>query len=86
MTNGAVRYLFQQFTLNSGLLANTNYYSKTFSTLDVSNITVLAVYASQLIQPQIIAASANIANPVGATTNFVMTFRFDRSMATQMCP
>ena len=86
-TNGALRYTFQQYQINGAYLSSSVTGLKTFSTLDVSNIAIVAVYGSpQPLIPQIVAVSANATNPVGATTNFTLTIQFDRSMNTSTVP
>jgi hypothetical protein len=85
-TNGANRFTFQRFTLNGNFLNDLPSFTKTFSTTDPSNITVVAFYSGKEILPKVIAAAGNIANPVWATTNFVLSIQFDRSMNTTNLP
>ena len=80
VTNGLTRYLFQQFTMNGAFWTTSNEFSRTFTTADPTNISVVAEYTPQNVRPLIIAATANYTNPVRRTSNFVVTLRFDRTM------
>lgn len=86
ITNATFIYTFQQFMLSNSVITYNPSFQKTFSTLDATNLQYVAVYTAQAIAPQVAAASANFANPVPGTTNFVVTVRFDRSMNTNFYP
>ena len=43
-------------------------------------------YASQNLSPLVQVVSANIPSPVGATTNFILTLQFDRTMNSAVEP
>jgi hypothetical protein len=75
-------YTFQYFTVSNVIVSFSANYSKTFSFLDQTNLQYVAVYSAKPILPQLINVSANFANPVPATTNFLLTLQFDRSMRT----
>jgi hypothetical protein len=80
VTNGANRYIFQRFELNGSLLSYTNEYENIFTTLQSSNMHVVAEYTGQPLEPQVKAVNRNQADPVPATTNFLVDIVFDRSM------
>ncbi|RKZ93787.1 MAG: hypothetical protein DRQ43_07820, partial [Gammaproteobacteria bacterium] len=79
-TNGANRYIFQRLELNGAFLASTNEYLNTFTTLQPSNMHVVAEYTGQPLEPQVRVVNRSRANPVPATTNFLLDVVFDRSM------
>jgi hypothetical protein len=79
-TNGANRYIFQRFNLNGVFLTSTNQYLNLFTTQQPSNMNVVAKYIAQPLEPQVKTVSRSKANPVPATTNFVASIVFDRSM------
>ncbi|MBU6400548.1 MAG: hypothetical protein KGS61_09535, partial [Verrucomicrobia bacterium] len=86
ITNGPSIYTFSRFTLNGAQVGSSPTYSKTFATTDPTNLTLVAEYTGQSIAPVVIGATANLVNPVGATTNFVLTLRFDRTMNRSVQP
>ena len=86
VTNPPVLYTFQKFTLSNTLVTVNSTFSKTFSTLDGTNLQYVAVYAASSILPLLTNVSANIPNLVPATTNFVLHLRFNHSMATNLPP
>ena len=79
-------YIFQGFTLAGSPVTSAPSFSKSFSTFDPTSLTYVAVYQLFPLQPQIIAVSDNYPNPVPATTGFLLTFQFDRSMSTSPAP
>ncbi|MCK5801945.1 MAG: hypothetical protein KAI66_03895, partial [Lentisphaeria bacterium] len=79
-TNATSRFLFQRLELNGGYLTTSASYTNTFTTLQPSNMTVVARYTSQPIEPQVKQVSRNFQDPVPATTNFAVGIVFDRSM------
>ncbi|HEX3624285.1 MAG TPA: polymorphic toxin-type HINT domain-containing protein [Verrucomicrobiae bacterium] len=79
-------YTFQYFMVSNVIVNFNSTYNKTFSFLDQTNLQYVAVYGSKPILPQLIGVSANFANPVPATTNFLLTLQFDRSMKTNPPP
>ncbi|VGO16047.1 hypothetical protein PDESU_04637 [Pontiella desulfatans] len=85
-TNGPNRYIFQRFELNGSFLAWTNEYENTFSTLQHSNMHVVAEYTGQPLDPQVKSVSRSKADPVPATTNFLVDVVFDRSMEPGVDP
>ena len=85
-TNGANRYLFQQLELNGSVLARTNEYLNVFTTLQPSNMNVVARYTAQPLVPQVLTVKRNLKDPVPATTNFNASLIFDRSMRTDIAP
>jgi Bacterial Ig domain/Protein of unknown function (DUF642) len=86
LTNNSQLYLFQGFTLNGTAVSSAPSFSKSFSTFDPSALEYFAVYRAYPLQPQIIGISDNYPNPVPATTGFLLTFQFDRSMKTVPTP
>ena len=86
LTNPPYIYTFQQFTLSNTVVGASASFSKTFSTLDATNLLYVADYATRTILPLLTNVTANLANPVPATTNFQLTLQFDRSMATNFNP
>ncbi|MDF7800708.1 FG-GAP-like repeat-containing protein [Pontiellaceae bacterium B1224] len=79
-TNGASRYIFQRLELNGSYLAATNVYANTFTTLQPSNMHVVAEYTGQPLEPQVKTVNRSRSDPVPATTNFLVDIVFDRSM------
>jgi len=79
-------YTFQKFTLSNNLVTSSTSFNKTFATTDQTNLQYVAVYNVMSIVPQVAAASASYPSPVPATTNLVLTFRFDRSMQPGVTP
>ena len=86
VTNPPNYYLFRQFSLSNTVAGTNTTLAKTFSTLDPTNLQYVAVYATLPILPQLTNVLANLGNPVPATTNFVLTLEFDRTMATNVAP
>ena len=80
ITNGPIAYTFKRFTQNGNPFGNSPSVSKTFSTLDSTNVAIVAEYDGRSILPVVVGVSVNITNPVPLTTNYVLTFQFDRSM------
>jgi len=79
-------YVFQGFTLKGSPVTSASSFSKSFSTFDLASLNYVAVYQLFPVQPQIIGVRDNYANPVPATTGFLVTFQFDRSMRTNPPP
>ena len=79
-------YTFQQYTVSNVVVSANASFSKTFSYLDGTNLQYVAVYSAKPVLPQLINVSANFASPVPATTNFLLTLQFDRSMKTNPAP
>ena len=86
VTNPPFYYHFSQFTLSNTLASASPGFSKTFSTLDPTNLQYVAVYAAQTIQPLLKNVTANFANPIPATTTFLLALQFDRTMQTNSAP
>jgi hypothetical protein len=86
VTNSPDIYTFQQFTLSNTPASSAHAFSKTFSTLDPTNLQYVAVYAASSILPLLTNVSVNYAPLVPSTTNFVLRLRFDRSMRTNPAP
>jgi fibronectin type 3 domain-containing protein len=80
VTNGPIAYTFKRFTQNGSDFGTAASVTKTFSTLDSTNIAVVAEYEGRSILPVLVGVSVNYTNPVPMTTNYVLTFQFDRSM------
>lgn len=85
-TNATSRFLFQRMELNGSYLTTAASYTNTFTTLQPTNMTVVARYTSQPIEPQVHMISRNLRDPVPATTNFAMGIIFDRSMDPMVEP
>jgi hypothetical protein len=86
ITNPPYIYNFRQFQLNGAPLSSGSSLTKTFSTLDPTNMQYVAVYSARSILPVITNVAVNYPLPVPATTNFVLQFQFDRSMDTTVAP
>jgi choice-of-anchor C domain-containing protein len=86
VTNSPYFYLFEQYTLSNTVVSTSNSFTKTFSTLDATNLQYVAVYKAMTILPLLTNVTANFANPVPATTNFLLGLQFDRSMNTNVAP
>ncbi len=86
ITNPPDYYYFSQYTLSNTVASASASFSKTFSTLDPTNLQYVAVYAAQSILPLLKNVTANFANPVPATTNLLLTLQFDRTMQTNAAP
>src|SRR5262249_19642470 len=82
VSSGPSNYFFQKFTLTNTVVSTSNSFTKTFSTVDPTNLQYVAVYASLGLTPVVTNVSVNLTNTVPATTNFQISFRFDRSMDT----
>ncbi|MBI4327963.1 MAG: VCBS repeat-containing protein, partial [Chloroflexi bacterium] len=80
VTQEPLLYTFKRFILNGAAVGTSPTFNKTFSTVDSTNVNLVAEYESRSLRPLIVQTSASINNPVPAANNFVLTFRFDRSM------
>jgi hypothetical protein len=86
LTNPPNIYTFKQYTLSNTIVSTNASFSYTFSTLDPTNLLYQAVYSVRTIQPLVTNLSANLPNPVPATTNLIVRVQFDRSMNTNVLP
>ena len=86
ITNSPYIYNFRQFQLNGAPLSGGSSLTKTFSTLDPTNLQYVAVYSASSILPLITNVAVNYPLPVPATTNFVLQLQFDRSMDATVTP
>lgn len=86
ITNPPNIYNFRQFQLNGTPLGGGSSLTKTFSTLDPTNMQYVAVYDAVTILPLVIGTAANYPGLVPATTNYVLSFQFNRSMDTHFTP
>ena len=86
VTNGLTYYAFSQFLLNGNAFTNVNAFNWTFNTTIQSNLPLTAVYGPHSVRPLVFAAQGNIANPVKATTGFILTIQFDRAMQASTLP
>jgi uncharacterized repeat protein (TIGR03803 family) len=86
VTNPPNLYTFQQYTANNNLASPTAAFSKTFSTFDPASVQYVAVYSASSLLPVLVNVSLSPANPVPATTNFIVTVKFDRAMRTNPSP
>ena len=86
ITNAPFIYTFQQYTVSNVVVSFSPSFSKTFSTLDQTNLQYVAVYTARAILPVVTRVTPNFVNPVPATTNFLLTLQFDRSMQTNVSP
>ena len=68
------------------MVSTSAVFSKTFSTLDQTNLQYVAVYSARTLLPVVTRVSANLPNPVPATTNFLITLQFDRTMQVSAAP
>ncbi len=83
---GASNYFFQRFTLTNVTVSTSHTFNKTFSTLDPTNLHYVAVYAGLRTNPVIIAVTPSQPGVVSTNSNFTLTFRFDRTMDTNVVP
>jgi hypothetical protein len=86
ITNAPYIYTFAQFTLSNTVASTAPAFSKTFSTLDPTNLQYVAVYSTSTILPVLINVTANFRGLVPATTNFILALQFDRIMNTNVRP
>ncbi len=88
VTNSPYFYTFQEYTLSNTVVSTNASFNKTFSTLDATNLTYVAVYNVMTVLPLLtnVTANFNFINPVPATTNFLLGLQFDRTMNTNVAP
>ncbi|HWQ91206.1 MAG TPA: fibronectin type III domain-containing protein, partial [Clostridia bacterium] len=86
VTNPPNIYNFREFQLNGATLGNQSSFSKTFSTLDPTNMQYVALYDTVSILPLITNVTLSHQNVVPATTNFVLRFQFNRGMDPAVAP
>ena len=86
ITNPPNIYNFNQFLLNGALAGNSPTFNKTFSTLDPTNLSLVATYNAISILPLVVGVTPNLPNPVPATTNFVLSIQFNRAMDATFNP
>lgn len=86
VTNPPNIYNFKQYLLNNAPAGSSPSFVKTFTTLDPTNLQYVAVYETVSILPLVTNVTRNLANVVPATTNFVLTFQFNRSMNPNLTP
>jgi hypothetical protein len=86
IVSGQYDYFFQEFVLTNAAVSTSNSFTKTFSTLDPTNLQYTAVYSGIGIAPLVTNVSVNFPIPVPATTNFQISFRFDRTMNINFTP
>ncbi|MCX8108015.1 MAG: hypothetical protein N3G20_04350, partial [Verrucomicrobiae bacterium] len=86
VTNVPYVYIFREFQLAGKRVTSQPSFTKLFTTLDSAELHYVAVYDVSTIQPRVTNVIANIPNPVSATTNYLLTLRFDRSMSTNVEP
>jgi len=86
VTNPPNLYTFQEYTENNNPVSSTAAFAKTFSTFDPASAQFVAVYSASSILPVLVNVGQNPDSPVPATTNFILTVQFDRSMRTNPPP
>ncbi len=86
VTNPPNIYNFKQYQLNGAPAGASPSFNKTFTTLDPTNMQYVAVYDTVSILPLVTNVTRNLASVVPATTNFVLTFQFNRSMDSNFPP
>lgn len=86
VTNPPSIYYFREFRLAGALVGTSPTFTKVFSTLDPTNLQYIAIYDTVSILPLVTNVVANLPNPVPATTNFQLSFQFNRSMNTNAAP
>lgn len=86
ITNPPNIYTFNHYLVNGASAGNSAIFNKTFSTLDPTNLQYVATYTSISILPLVIGTSQNLPNTVPATTNFILSLQFNRSMDTNFPP
>lgn len=80
ITNGPTAYAFKRFSVNGATASTNTAFTKRFSTVDATNMVLVAEYEGRSILPVLIGASGSISNPVPITTNYLLSLQFDRSM------
>ena len=86
VTNPPSIYNFRQFQLNGSPSGNNASFGKTFSTLDPTNVQFIAFYDTVSILPLVTNVVANYPPLVPATTNFILSLQFNRSMDSNFPP
>ncbi|MHB8519117.1 MAG: FG-GAP-like repeat-containing protein [Limisphaerales bacterium] len=86
VTNPPNAYTFREFRQNGAFAGNSASFNKSFSTLDPTNLQFVASYDTVSLLPLITNVVANYPGPVPATTNFTLSFQFNRSMNTNFTP
>jgi len=86
VTNPPNLYTFREWRGNGSFVSGNANFNKTFSTLDPTNLQFIAHYDAVTILPLITNVSINFAQPVPATTNFLLSVQFNRTMNTNFPP
>ncbi|MCO5051617.1 MAG: Ig-like domain-containing protein [Verrucomicrobiae bacterium] len=84
--SGTSNYFFQHFALSNVTVSTQATYQKTFSTLDATHLAYVAVYTGIRTNPVIQAVATSRFGVVPTNDNFTLTFRFDRTMDTNIAP
>lgn len=80
LTNGPMAYAFKRFSVNGATASTNASFTKRFSTVDSTNMVLVAEYEGRSILPVLIGAWGSISNPVPITTNYHLSLQFDRAM------
>ncbi|MBL9167077.1 MAG: VCBS repeat-containing protein [Verrucomicrobiales bacterium] len=97
LTNSPTLFTFREFRLNGSPAGSTRSFSKTFSTLDPTNLQYIAYYDSNSLLPVVVRASGGftnigvggyttVTNPVPASSDYRISLQFDRSMNPAINP
>ncbi len=86
ITNAPYLYTFRQFQINGAPVSGGASFTRTFSTLDPPEMNFVAVYDRVTLLPLIIQTTANYPAVAPATTNYVLSLLFNRSMDTNFTP
>ncbi|MCX6930623.1 MAG: hypothetical protein NT154_46570, partial [Verrucomicrobia bacterium] len=86
VTNPPTLYHFREFRLNGAQVGTSASFSKVLNTVDPTNLQYIAYYDGRSILPVITNVAVNYPVFVPATNNFRISFRFDRTMNTNITP
>ncbi|MEI9864605.1 MAG: CARDB domain-containing protein [Limisphaerales bacterium] len=84
--SGTSNYFFQRFTLTNITVSTDAHFAKTFSTFDPTNLQYVAVYSGTRTNPVILLTSPSRSGVIPTNNDFNITFRFDRTMNTNVSP
>ncbi|WCJ60887.1 FG-GAP-like repeat-containing protein [Fontisphaera persica] len=86
VTNPPNIYLFREWRLSNVVVSASRTFNRLFTTQDPTNLHYVAHYDSVSIQPLITNVWGSFPNPVPATTNFIWSAQFNRSMDPVVMP
>ena len=86
VTKGSNDYTFKQWTAGGNTLSTNSSFTTVFSKTDPTNLSFVAEYDLLNMHPLVVGTRASLSAPVPATSNFVVTIQFDRTMQTSPEP